>query len=168
LQMSVCSFIRLTHIEPLREMSGLIYDVSPDVTRRTLSSRNVTCHRLTSANRVSCRRGLSCRRCRCYRAARQNPLIMLLSRVNWRVPLQMRAPRKCRTGFCLRAEKQAGANTATTSNLELSVGAVTERSGEAVPQLPPQTDNHSVGGRIAPPRERMTQKFSDDMQGLPA
>jgi len=44
-QMSVCSFIRLTKIEPLLEMSGLIYDVSPDVTRRTLPSRNVTWHR---------------------------------------------------------------------------------------------------------------------------
>ena len=44
-QMSVCSFMRETNMAPLLEMSGLMYDVSPDVTRRTLPSRNVTCHR---------------------------------------------------------------------------------------------------------------------------
>ncbi len=43
--MSVCSFMRPTTIAPLFEMSGLTYDVSPDVTRRTLPSRSVTCHR---------------------------------------------------------------------------------------------------------------------------
>ena len=43
--MSVCSFMRPTTTAPLLEMSGLTYDVSPDVIRRTLPSCNVTCHR---------------------------------------------------------------------------------------------------------------------------
>ena len=37
--------MRLTSIAPLLEMSGLTYDVSPDVTRRTVPSLSVTCHR---------------------------------------------------------------------------------------------------------------------------
>ena len=43
--MSVCSFMRLTNIAPLLEMSGLTYDDSPDVTRRTLPSLSATCHK---------------------------------------------------------------------------------------------------------------------------
>jgi hypothetical protein len=43
--MSVCSFTRLTDIAPLLEMSGLMYDASPDVTRRIAPSRNVISHR---------------------------------------------------------------------------------------------------------------------------